>query len=152
MQLCTATVQDWPRLLEESARTRGLEGSSKLLRLRSRYAMRQTEFEVVFVKLQRVRSLAQLSGYHSSAYNLNATLTSAVTGRHFRVHLFAGGCQRYITILLVHVVCARTRIIANPKGEVLNVVGILLEYLANSDDFAIGAFHFFQLREEIPET
>ena len=52
--------------------------------------------------------------------------TSAVSRRHVLVERLDGRGSRHLTVLLVHIVGARSRIIADPNTEVLNLKGTFL--------------------------
>ena len=49
-----------------------------------------------------------------------------VTGSHVLVQSLNGLCPRYLTVLLVHVVCAGARVVAHPDTEVLDALRALL--------------------------
>jgi hypothetical protein len=52
--------------------------------------------------------------------------TSAMSCSHIGVHRVDGFSPRQFTVLLVHVVCARARIVTKPHSEVLDLLRPLL--------------------------
>ena len=71
-------------------------------------------------------------------------------------HILVQGLHRlrpaHLSVLLVHVVCAGSRVIPNPDAEVLNLERSLLVDDVQADDFAVGFLHFPQFHQEVPET
>lgn len=53
-----------------------------------------------------------------------------MTGGHILVESIDGGDARHLTVLLVHVVGARARVVPDPDTEVLHLLGALLVDLA----------------------
>lgn len=49
-----------------------------------------------------------------------------VAGSHVGVEGLNGICSGQLTVLLVHVVCTRTRVVSDPDTEVLDLEGVLL--------------------------
>jgi hypothetical protein len=52
--------------------------------------------------------------------------TGTVTGSHIRVQGLDGIGSGQLTVLLVHVVRARSRVVSQPDTEVLDFLGVLL--------------------------
>ena len=57
---------------------------------------------------------------------LNRPEAGSVTGGHILVQRVDGGNAGHLTVLLVHVVSARARVVADPDAEVLDLLGALL--------------------------
>jgi hypothetical protein len=97
----------------------------------------------------------------------------AVTGGHILVESVDGGDAGHLTVLLVHVVSARARVVADPDTEVLDLLGALLgdlkyisacsilpsgrvrgvfaTHLVQGDDLAVGLLDLAELAKEVPE-
>jgi hypothetical protein len=103
--------------------------------------------------------------------------TRSVTGGHVLVHGLNGVGARHVAVLLVHVVGARTGVVADPDTEVLDLKRVLLvdlyittsvsqclpthfvpymatrtTYLVQSDNLAIRLLDLAQLGQEVPEA
>lgn len=61
----------------------------------------------------------------NAAY-LNRPEAGSVTGGHILVQSIDGGDTGHLTVLLVHVVGAGARVVADPDTEVLDLLGALL--------------------------
>jgi hypothetical protein len=57
---------------------------------------------------------------------VNRPETRSMTGSHILVESIDGLASGHLTVLLVHVVGAGTRIVADPDAEVLDLLGALL--------------------------
>jgi hypothetical protein len=99
--------------------------------------------------------------------------TGAVTGSHILVESVDGGNAGHLTVLLVHVVGAGARVVADPDTEVLDLLGALLgdlgcisacsvfpsahvgcvfaTHLVQGDDLAVRLLDLAELAEEVPE-
>ena len=109
------------RLSTESARLRGEEGASELLRLGTVLAVRQSELQVL-VRVHHVLVSLQLTVlHHGRLDDLDRTVTSTVRSSHLLVALLHGAQQGHITVLLVHVVGSRARVVTQPNTEVLHL-------------------------------
>jgi hypothetical protein len=75
-----------------------------------------------------------------------------MSSRHILVQRLDSIGPRHLPVLLVHVVCARARIISDPDTEVLDLERTLLVDLVESDDLAVGLLDFSQLHQEVPES
>lgn len=64
---------------------------------------------------------------------------------HVLVHGLDSRCTRELTELLVHVVGAGARVVADPDTEVLDFQGLLLVDLVDADNFTAGLLDFLQL-------
>lgn len=58
---------------------------------------------------------------------------STVAGGHVGVEGLDGSGPRGLAVLLVHVVGAGARVVADPDAEVLDLQGVLLGYLADHE-------------------
>ena len=63
---------------------------------------------------------------------LDVPEAGAVTGGHILVEGIDGGDTGHLTVLLVHVVGAGARVVADPDTEVLDLLGLLLVDLDKS--------------------
>lgn len=52
--------------------------------------------------------------------------TSTVAGSHVGVERVDSICSGHLTVLLVHVMGARARVVSDPDAEVLDLQGVLL--------------------------
>lgn len=98
---------------------------------------------------------------------------SAVARGHVLVERLDGVGAGHLTVLLVHVVGAGTRVVADPDTEVLDLERVLLvdllpisaspvppphipssipTHLVQADDLTVGLLDLAQLGEEVPET
>lgn len=75
-----------------------------------------------------------------------------MAGSHVTVALGDCVADGQITVLAVHVVGARTRIVTQPDAEVLDADGSALVDLLDRDDLTGGLLELLQLAQEIPET
>lgn len=57
-----------------------------------------------------------------------------------------------VTVLTVHVVCTRTRIVTQPDAEILDLLGRALVLALDRDNLTGCLLEFAQLAEEIPEA
>ena len=84
--------------------------------------------------------------------DLHRTLAGTVTRGHLRVHLFDGTSQFGVTVFLVHVVGARTRIITDPHTIVFDNTIVLLEDFVHGKNLTVLALHTTKFGKEIPEA
>lgn len=92
----------------------------------------------------------------------------SVTGGHILVQSVDGGNAGHLTVLLVHVVSAGARVVADPDAKVLHLLGALLgdltlsaailpcpslysTHLVQGDDLAVRLLDLAELAEEVPE-
>jgi len=68
------------------------------------------------------------NGNRRAAY-VDRPEASTVAGRHVGVESLDGIGSGQLTVLLVHVVCTRARVVADPDTEVLDLQGVLLRDL-----------------------
>lgn len=57
---------------------------------------------------------------------MNLPETGTVAGSHVRVQSINGVVAAHLTVLLVHVVSARARVVAEPDAKVLDLLGVFL--------------------------
>lgn len=99
----------------------------------------------------------------------------SVTGSHILVESLDGGDTGHLTVLLVHVVGAGARVVADPDAEVLDLLWALLvdlsmsvcrfpscqwtsrstttaTHLVDGDDLAVRLLDLPELAEEVPES
>lgn len=84
--------------------------------------------------------------------DLNGVGAGTMTSAHVTIALCDGTTNGQITVLAVHVVCARTRIVAQPDAEILDLDWRRFIYLLQGDDFAGGFLELLQLTQKVPET
>lgn len=115
--------------------------------------MRKGEFEVLGNELLNVRAL-DISGLFKLNYleDVNRPETRTVSGGHILVKSNNGVGTGHFTILLVHVVGSRARVVTDPDTEVLDLERTLLMDLIEADDLSVGLLHFTELHQEVPET
>lgn len=92
-----------------------------------------------------------------------------MTSSHILVHALDSVCTGQLTILLVHVVRSRARIVAEPDTKVLHLQGLLLVDLipiisirsrmnidgthdVDTDNLTRGLLYLLQLAKKVPET
>jgi len=66
--------------------------------------------------------------------------------------LFHGSAQSGVTKLLVHIVRARSRVVAQPDGKVLDDIGALFVNLVHRENLASSPLHLLVLVENVPEA
>jgi len=83
--------------------------------------------------------------------NMDGSEPRTMPGSHILIVALDGIRARELTVLLVHVVCTRARVITDPNTEVLDLQRLLFMNNVDADDFTIGFFDLLQLPEEVPE-
>lgn len=101
---------------------------------------------------------------------MNRTETRSVPRSHILVESLNSICSRHLTVLLVHVVGAGTRIVTDPDTEVLdlerallvdlenyvnyvpNISRMNLTYHVQADDLTVGLLDLAELHQEVPEA
>ena len=91
----------------------------------------------------RVRDLANLD-------DLQARRAHAVAGRHLLVKRVDGFVHADLAVLLVRVVEARARLVADPDPKVLNRRDVLFEDLVARDDLTVRLLNFLKAGQEVP--
>lgn len=66
----------------------------------------------------------------SGAAYVDRPEAGTVAGSHVGVESLDGIGPRHLSVLLVHVVGARSRVVADPDAEVLDLLGVLLVQLS----------------------
>ena len=148
-----------PRLSTERARLRGEEGASELLRLSTVLAVGQSELQVLVRVHHVLVSLQVLVVHHSRLDDLDRTVTSTVRSSHLLVALLHGAQKGHITVLLVHVVGSRARVVTQPNTEVLHLRSRLVDlplthaphtHLVYSQNLSGSVLHLLQSVHEVP--
>jgi hypothetical protein len=75
----------------------------------------------IYVKLSDTRSSTFVGGDRFDLHDLNRVRSRSVTRAHVTVALGDRTLRGQVTVLAVHVVRARTRVVAQPDGEVLHL-------------------------------
>jgi hypothetical protein len=83
---------------------------------------------------------------------VNRPKSRTMSGGHILVECLYGIRPAHLAILLVHVVGAGSRIIANPDAEVLDLEGSFLVNDVQGDDLAVGLLDLAELHQEVPEA
>ncbi len=113
--------------------------------------MRKGEPNVPLCELSTVGPLKFTSTKGSSADDLDGTRTAAVTSGHLVVKLRYSTSELQVTVLAVHVVGTRTRIVTEPDSVVLDSTGVLLDKLDAVKNLTGGLLHLTELTQEVPE-
>lgn len=71
---------------------------------------------------------------------------------HVTVALSDSTSDGQVTVLTVHVVCTRTRVITQPDAEILDLLRCALVLALDRDNLTGCLLEFAQLAEEIPEA
>lgn len=125
--------------------------------------MRKSELEVLMSVHDVLVSLEVLIFNDGSLDDLDGTITSTVSTSHFLVALLNGTEEGVITILLVHVVSTRTRVVSQPDTVVLDFGVSLVDlqksaimqrntYLVDSKNFTSTLLHLLKSVHEVPVT
>lgn len=114
--------------------------------------MHQWELDLGIVELLDVHTarLGSCDGLHLD--DLDGVGTGTMTSAHVAVALCYGTTDRQVTVLAVHVVCARTGIVTQPDAKVLDFDWRCLVNLLQGDNLASGLLELLQLAQEVPET
>jgi len=110
-------------------RTVVLEGRLRRLARVARDLVHNREGQVVLDELASVLTANIRIGNLSDLDDLQAGRAHTVAGSHFLVERIDRGVHRGLAVLLVGVVEARARLVADPDAKVLDSGGILLEDL-----------------------
>ena len=114
-------------LSTESARLLGQEGGLVLLGLSTVVAVRESELQVLTSVHDVLLSLQLLISNNGGADDLDGTVTSTVSSGHLLVALLDSTEERSVTVLLVHVVSAGTRVVSQPDSVVLDLDSALVD-------------------------
>lgn len=115
--------------------------------------MGKRELEVLLKELLDVLSLdVVLGGKLNNLEHVDGSESRSVSGSHVLVqHLNSVG-SRNISVLLVHVVGAGSRVVSDPDTEVLDLGGGLLGDLVDGDNLTGGLLDLLELGQEVPES
>lgn len=130
----------------------GLESGSHLRVRGSRNTVRERELDVVVVELSSVFSSAIRRINFLDTNDLNASITSSVTGSHLGVELVNGSGQRRIAELFVHIMSTTATVVSEPHTVILNIRSLLLEDLVDSKNLSSGLLQLVDLMKEIPKS
>lgn len=113
--------------------------------------MGKGELEVGNEKLLDVLALDVLTLLElNNLEDVNAAEPSTVSGSHVLVKSLDGGSARQVTVLLVHVVGARARVVSDPDTKVLDLVGVLLRDSLDANDLTGRLLDLSELLHEVP--
>ena len=90
-------------------------------------AVRESELQVLTSVHDVLRSLQLLISNNGGADDLDGTVTSTVSSGHLLVALLDSTEERSVTVLLVHVVSAGTRVVSQPDSIVLDLDSALVD-------------------------
>lgn len=153
-------VLDYHDMLHLVERSRALRGVHTRT---TRPAVRKREAQVLGRELPDVRA-AQVRDVLNlgNLQNVDAAEARTVARGHVLVHQLNGLCAAQRTELLVHVVRARARVVAQPDGEVLHLsrrllldlisLVVLITHLVDSDNLTRSLLHLTEHAHEVPET
>jgi hypothetical protein len=115
--------------------------------------VRQGELEVLGDELLDVGALDVVVLLElDNTENVNGPEAGTVAGSHVGVEGLDGIGSGHLTVLAVHVVSARARVVADPDTEVLDLLGVLLVQLVDADDLTSGLLDLAQTAQEVPVT
>lgn len=117
------------RLTAEGAGARGLEDRALGLVGRARQAVGQRELDLRVVELVRAGLLGVLGSQDGRAHDLDRARAGTVATSKLGVELLDGAAERDVAVLLVHVVGAAARVVADPDAVVLDDAAVLLRQL-----------------------
>ena len=146
-------------LSTERAGLGGEEGRSELLRLRAVLAVRKSELQVLVREHDVLVSSQLLVWHHGGLDDLDRSVASAVRSGHLLVALLHGAQKGHITVLLVHVVGSRARVVTQPNTEVLHLRSRLVDlplthaphtHLVHSQNLSGSVLHLLQSVHEVP--
>jgi hypothetical protein len=83
---------------------------------------------------------------------VNAPESSTMSGSHILIQCLDSIGAAQFSVLLVHVVSARARVVTNPDAKILDLERALLMDDIEGHNLASGFLDFSQLLEEIPES
>jgi hypothetical protein len=83
---------------------------------------------------------------------MNRPKPRTMSSRHILIQRLDSIRSAHLTIFLVHVVGARSRIIADPDAEVLDLEGPLLVNDVQGDNLAVGLLDLAEFHQEVPEA
>jgi len=78
--------------------------------------------------------------------------TSTVAGSHVRVQGLDSIGSGQLSVLLVHVVSARARVVSQPDAEVLDLLGVLLVDSLDANDLTGSLLDLLETTQEVPVT
>jgi hypothetical protein len=84
--------------------------------------------------------------------DLDAIRLRAMASAHIAIALSDGSSSGHITVLAVHVVMSRTRVITQPNAEVLDMSRSSLEHFFAGDNLSVGLLDTSQHAGEVPEA
>lgn len=114
--------------------------------------MGKREFDVLGKELLDVRTADRVCAVDfNDLEDVNRAETGTVTSSHVLVEGLNGLSPAHLAELLVHVVGAGARVVAEPDTEVLDLERALLIDHVQADDLAIGLLDLPELSKEVPE-
>ena len=113
--------------------------------------MGKGEPDILLCELSTVGPLEFTSTDGSGTDDLDGTRTTTVTSSHLVIKLSNSSRELQVTVLAVHVVGSRTRVVTEPDSVVLDGTGVLLDKLDAVKDLTSGLLHLTELTHEVPE-
>ena len=115
------------------------------------HARWQRELDLRVVHLLDNRSSGLGCSYRFHPDDLDGVCASTVTSSHIAIALRDGGRNGHVTVLPVHVVGARARVVTQPDAEVLDLQRLLLFDLLYADDLSGSLLKLTELTQEVPK-
>lgn len=112
----------------------------------------EAELDVGVDVLLNVNTLNLGGRNNSSIDDPDGALAGTVAGSKISIHLVNSTVEGNVTVLLVHVVGTRTRVVTDLDTVVLNMNSLLLEDLVNSKNLTNGRLGLVKHGKEVPET
>lgn len=114
-------------------------------------SVREGEAQALLGELADVRSLDILGLLElDDAEDVDRPEAGTVAGSHVGVERVNGICSGQLTVLLVHVVRAGTRVVSDPDAKVLDLEGVLLVDHLDADDLTGGLLDLLETTQEVP--
>jgi len=113
--------------------------------------MGEWKFDLALGKLRTIGPLEFSRTKSGSSDNLDGTGTAAMTACHLIVELRDSTRELNITVLAVHVVGSRPRVITKPNAVVLHAARVLFDDFNAVKNLACGLLHFTELTHEVPK-
>lgn len=115
-------------------------------------AVGQGELQVGLQQLLDVRAADLVAAQLSDADDLDRAEAAAVAGSQVLVALLHSLNTAHTSILLVHVVGAGARVVAQPDAEILDLERTVLVNLAQRHNLAVGALDLLELAQKVEEA
>ena len=149
---CRVTQRLYRHDLDDEDGSVCLEDGLVALGARSDELVHLRELEILLLELLHVRPLGLVRGHDGALDDLQLREARSVARGHLVVELLDGAIHGEVTVLLVRVVEARTRLVAHPEAVRLDLRRVLLVNLVAGNHLAIRLLHLLVLLKEVPES